>query len=160
MISIIVAVAENRVIGCQGRLVFRISEDLQRFKRLTTGHPVVMGRKTWESIGRPLPGRTNIVVTRQAGFTAEGAVTTGSLERALELARQQPGGSDEIFVIGGGEIYTAAMEWADRLYVTEIDARPEGDTLFPVIDPGVWRPLWIEQHEGYRFVDYARAGCL
>lgn len=165
IISMIVAVASNGVIGCKNRLIWHISEDLKRFKRLTTAHPIVMGRKTFESLGRPLPGRLNVVITRNPNFTApEGVVIAGSLEAAIAhvkaISDEQV---DELFIIGGGEIYRQAMPLADRLYITHIEATPEGDTLFPDIDHSLWREILSEDHPrsrenpiGYRFADYQR----
>lgn len=152
MISIIVAVAQNGVIGCHNRLIWHISEDLKRFKTLTTGHPVIMGRKTYESIGRPLPNRRNIVVSRNADLTIEGVEVVASLERAIEMCE-----NDDPFVIGGGEIYRAALPLADRLYLTQVDQSPEGDTFFPNIEPTKWREVAREEHNGYRFIDYVQA---
>ena len=134
MISIIVAIARNGVIGGDNRLLWHISEDLRRFKALTTGHPVVMGRKTWESLGRPLPGRTNVVLTRQLDFAPEGAVVVHSLEEAVRMFPPQ----EEIFIIGGAQIYRQAMDLADRLYLTIVHRPYEGDTSFPLPDPGQW----------------------
>lgn len=133
-ISIIAALgATTRALGKGGELLWRIPDDLKRFKELTMGHPVIMGRKTWESLpekSRPLPGRTNIVVTRQAHYTAPGATVVGSLEAArAEAARAA--GADEIFVIGGGEIYREALPFVDRLYLTLIDEERDADTFFP-----------------------------
>ncbi len=139
-IELVVAMAENGVIGREGDLPWRLSTDLKRFKAITTGKPVVMGRKTWESIGRPLPGRRNIVITRQAGYEAEGAECVSSLAVALALA----GGGDAkagICVIGGGQIYREAMEMADRLHVTHVHAEIDGDTVFPEIDPEIWEEV-------------------
>ena len=141
IVSLIVAAAENDVIGRQNDLPWRLSADLQRFKKLTMGHAVVMGRKTYESIGRPLPGRLNIIVTRDRGWRAEGVETAGSLDDAIVLARARArcmAGIDEIAIIGGGEIYAQALPLADRLYVTHVLASPEGDTRFPEISPSVW----------------------
>ncbi|MCC8061718.1 MAG: dihydrofolate reductase [Rikenellaceae bacterium] len=162
-LSIIVAVAENGVIGCAGRMPWHISEDLRRFKRITTGHPVVMGRKTFESLGcKPLPGRANIVVSRNPGFEVpEGVELVPSLE---EVIRRFGDAAEEVFVIGGGEIYRQAMPMADKLYLTRILAEPEGDTYFPEIKPGEWRMVWCEAHpasaEGdipaFEFTDYIR----
>ncbi len=131
MISIIVAVAgEKRVIGKAGGLPWHIPEELKRFREATLGHPIIMGRKTYESIGRVLPDRTNIVITRDPSFQAEGIVIARSLEEALQLAQGKPG-DDELFVIGGGEIYKQALPLADKLYLTVIDQEIEGDTFFP-----------------------------
>lgn len=132
-ISIVAALgATTRVIGRKNELLWHLPEDLKRFKRLTLGHPVVMGRKTWESLppqARPLPGRRNIVVTRQAGYAAPGAEVAASLEAAL--ARTE---GEEVFVIGGGELYAAALPLADTLYLTLVDDEPAGDAYFPVYE--------------------------
>lgn len=138
-ISLVVIVARNGIIGRDGGLPFRMSTDMKRFKALTTGHPIVMGRRTWESFPkRPLPERTNIVVTRDAAFADEGAVRAGSPEEALEIARRSPGG-DAVQVIGGGQIYAHTIQLADRLDVTHVEADVEGDTYFPAIAPDEWR---------------------
>lgn len=136
----VVAVAKNGVIGAEGGLPWHISSDLKRFKALTMGKPVVMGRKTWESIGRPLPGRDNIVVTRDAGYEARGAEVATSVEDALAIAAQRAHarGAGEIAVIGGAEIYAQSMAYADVIELTEIDAAPAGDARFPEIDPALW----------------------
>ena len=130
MISIIVAVAENGVIGDNNRLLWHISEDLRRFKRITTGHPVVMGRKTWESLGRPLPGRENVVVTRRE-LSFDGARTVHSLDEAYALFPPE----EEVFVIGGAQIYGEALPAADRFYLTRVHRAYEGDTRFPEWTP-------------------------
>ncbi len=119
--------AKNRVIGANGRLPWHLSSDLKRFKALTMGHHIIMGRKTFESIGRLLPGRTTIVITRNPGWKFEGAVVADSLQRALDLAS----GDSEVFVIGGQEVFREALPLADRIYLTEIDRDFEGDTFFP-----------------------------
>lgn len=139
-IVLVAAVADNRVIGAKGGLPWKIKADLRKFRSTTMGKPLVMGRKTYESIGRVLDGRDVIVVTRQSDFAPSGAFTVASLEEALKLAeaRAVARGADEIFVVGGGEIYAAAMPLADRLHVTHVAARPEGDTLFPEISPAEW----------------------
>lgn len=168
IISIIVAVATNRVIGCKNRLIWHIGADLRRFKSITSGHPVIMGRKTFESLGRPLPNRHNIVITRSDTFAAEGITVVHSLEQAFALYTSQP--NTELFVIGGGEIYRQALPLADRLYITAIDATPEGDTLFPEVSPTEWRPVWREDHPrtaenpeenpiGFEFIDYIRVSA-
>lgn len=120
---------------------WRLSSDMKRFKALTIGKPVIMGRKTFESIGRPLDGRVNIVITRNRGFRAEGVTVTPTFELALVAAEEtaRAAGDDEIMVIGGGETYAAAIDLADRLYITHVEERPEGDAVFPAIDPGIWR---------------------
>jgi dihydrofolate reductase len=142
-VAIYVAIAENGVIGSKGGLPWRLSSDLKRFKADTMGKPIVMGRKTWESFPkRPLPGRLNIVVTRDPSYRAEGAEVVHSLQDALALARTRgrclPGATDEICILGGGEIYAQALPLADRLNVTHVKAQIEGDTSFPPIDPAVW----------------------
>ncbi|MBC2860418.1 dihydrofolate reductase [Stappia sp. 28M-7] len=138
-IVLIAAVGENDVIGSDGDMPWKLSTDLKRFKRLTLGHPVVMGRKTFESIGRPLPGRRNIVVTRDAGWAHEGVARAGSLDEAFALAGETAG--DAVMVIGGGTIYSAALPMADRLEITRVHAAPAGDTLFPKIDPQLWQEV-------------------
>lgn len=142
-IAIYVAIAENGVIGRDGGLPWRLSTDLKRFKSDTMGKPIVMGRKTWESFPRrPLPGRLNIVVTRDKAYRAEGAEVVGSLQDAIALAaaraRLMPE-ADEICIVGGAEIYRQALPLADRLHVTHVLAMVDGDTVFPEIDPDVWR---------------------
>jgi dihydrofolate reductase len=130
MVSIIVAVSENNVIGKKGELPWYIPEDLKRFKALTTNHPIIMGRKTHESIGRPLPNRTNIIITRDESFKSEGCVVTNSLDEALKIAKDSDG-SDEIFIIGGGEIYSQAMDKVDKIHMTLIKGTLDGDVYFP-----------------------------
>lgn len=155
MISIIVAMDRNRVIGFQGKIPWRLPADLKRFRQLTMGHAVIMGRKTFQSIGGPLPGRTNIVVTRQKEFRAEGCTVVHSLQEALQVAGPDP------FVIGGAELYAQALPLADRLYITEVDTcAPRGDAYFPEIDPAQWQP--VEEQSGednnlrYRWRTYVR----
>lgn len=142
-ISLIAAVAENGVIGRDNDMPWKISSDLNRFKALTMGKPVVMGRKTFQSIGRALPGRKNIVVTRDSSFTAADIQTVHSLEDGLELAREHADvdGANEIMVIGGGALYAEAMPLAERLYITRVHAQPDGDTHFPEIDPASWEEI-------------------
>jgi len=135
MISIIVAMSTNRVIGADGQLPWKISDDLKRFKALTMGKPIVMGRLTWESIGRPLPGRQNIVITRQAGFVAEGCDVVASPAAALEVA----GDAAEIMIIGGSQIYELFMPKSTQLHVTQVHAEIDGDAFFPRIDENEWR---------------------
>ena len=158
-LTLIVARARNGVIGRDGTLPWRLPEDLAHFKRTTMGHPIVMGRRTWESIGRPLPGRRSIVVSRQAGFVAAGAEVVPSLDAALSLCE----GAEEAFVIGGAHLYRAALPRASRLIVTEIDADFEGDTHWPAPDQSVWREAsrehlapTAERHYGIDFVTYLR----
>ena len=141
MISLIVAASENHVIGRDGELPWRLSDDLKRFKAVTMGKPVVMGRKTWESIGRPLPGRQNIVITRQPGYVAEGATVVCGRNEAIVAAH----GAEEIMVIGGSEIYALFLPAAERLYVTRVHTEVEGDAFFPA--PGDdWRLVSEEPH--------------
>jgi len=135
-IALIAAVASNGVIGADNRLPWRLPEDMQRFRALTTGHSVIMGRRTWESIGRPLPGRQNIVVTR-AAKSASGIEFAASLDQALELARLP----DPVFVIGGEALYRDALPRAQLLYLTEIESDFEGDAHFPAFDRSEWREL-------------------
>ncbi|MFH1793601.1 MAG: dihydrofolate reductase [Pseudomonadota bacterium] len=135
------AVAENGIIGTDGGLPWRLSSDLKRFKAGTMGRPIIMGRKTFEGIGKPLPGRLNIVVTRDRGWSRDGVEAAGSLQDAITLATVRGrcmAGVEEIAVIGGGEIYGQAMPIADRLCITHVLAEPTGDTKFPAIDPAVW----------------------
>src|ERR1700712_1344725 len=140
---LIVAVAENGVIGSKGGIPWRLKTDQQRFKTMTMGKPVVMGRKTFESLRRPLPGRTNIVITRDANFRAAGALVTSSFAdaRAIALGDALRRLAVEIAVIGGAEIYAQWMEVADRLEITEVHARPEGDTTFAAIDSADWEEV-------------------
>ena len=137
-ISMIVARSRNHVIGRDNQMPWKISVDLQFFKRVTMGHPVIMGRKTWESIGRPLPGRRNIVVSRNANYDAKGAELVGSLEEALKNLNE----FERVFVIGGEQLFKQAFDKADRLYITEIDLDIEGgDTFFAVPDPDNWKEV-------------------
>jgi dihydrofolate reductase len=164
-IVLIVAVADNGVIGARGALPWRLKSDLRRLKALTLGKPVVMGRKTFASIGRPLPGRTNIVVTRDANFRSPGAVVTTSFADARAVAtgdalRRSAG---EIAVIGGAEIYAQWLGIADRLEITEVHARPEGDTYFAAIDAADWQevarvrnPAGPDDSADYSYVTYRR----
>jgi dihydrofolate reductase len=139
-ISLVAAVARNGVIGNAGGLPWRLSSDLRRFKAYTMGKPIIMGRKTFESIGKPLPGRANIVISRSDSWTANGIYRAESIDSALAMASEFAGteGTDEICVIGGGEIYAQTLPYADRLHITFVDAKPEGDTKFPAIDPKQW----------------------
>lgn len=133
-ISIVAAVAENGVIGRDGGLPWRLPADTKFFKELTTGHTVIMGRKTWDEIARPLRHRRNIVITRNVAWSAEGAERAGSLAKALELA----GGEAQVFVIGGAEIYRQALPIVDRMYLTHVHTSVEGDTWFPEWDTAAW----------------------
>ncbi len=154
------------MIGRDNALPFRQSSDLKRFKALTMGKPVLMGRKTYISIGKPLPGRTNIVVSRDARFAPEGVVVAGSLDAALAVARDdaQKRGADEIIVIGGTDIFVQTMPLADRMEITHVHAQPEGDTYFPPIDATQWRavarsdhPAGPQDEAAFSYVTYARA---
>lgn len=158
-LSLIVAVAKNGIIGTGGTMPWHITEDFAHFKAVTLGHSVIMGRKTYESIGRPLPRRRNIVITRNAELTIEGCEMAGSLEGAIAMCA----GEEEVFVIGGGEIYRQAMPLADKLYITHVDLEVEGDTRFPDIDPAVWHEVSREDFphgsafpHPFSFVDYER----
>ena len=161
-ISLVAAVARGGVIGRDGGIPWRLPEDMARFRELTMGHPVVMGRRTWESLPdqfRPLPGRGNVVVTRNADWSAQGAHRAASLEDALRLF-----GAERVFVIGGGEIYAAALPFADELLLTEIDADVEGDTRFPEWDPDEFEETTREEHtteDGtpFAFVTYRRSSA-
>ncbi|MEO2046396.1 MAG: dihydrofolate reductase [Pirellulales bacterium] len=144
-LSLLVAVAKNGVIGCQGDLPWHLSADLRRFKRLTMGHAIVMGRKTWESIGRPLPGRQMLVVSRQRAYRADGVQVARSLPQALEMARES--GDLEPFVVGGAEIYRLALPLTTRLYLTRVLAEVEGDTHFPEIIEADWLLVSSESHQ-------------
>jgi dihydrofolate reductase len=157
-LCLVAALASNRVIGVDGRLPWHLPEDLKHFRALTMGHPVIMGRRTWESIGRALPGRRNIVVTRQPGFVAAGAQVAASLDESIALCAD----AALAFVIGGAALYAAALPIADALELTEIDAAFEGDTHFPAFERGTWREVRRERHrhaDGLRFdfVRYERA---
>jgi dihydrofolate reductase len=161
-ITVIAAVARNGVIGRDGRIPWHIPGDLPRFKRITMGHPVIMGRRTWESLGRPLPGRRNIVISRTPGYAAGGAEVFASLAEALAACA----GAPEVFVIGGTEVYREALAVADRLLLTEIDADFEGDARFPPFDRAAWRETAREPHPAgsdcpfaYAYVTYDRRGA-
>jgi len=156
-LSLIAAVARNGAIGKNNELLCRISEDLKFFKRTTLGSPVIMGRKTWDSIGRPLPGRRNIVITRNASWHADGAERASSLENAIRLV----GAAPKAFVIGGGEIYAQAIALADELVLTEIEADFDGDAFFPSFDRSRFTSTasemqTSEQGHTYRWVTYQR----
>jgi len=148
-ISLVWAMAQNRVIGRNNQLPWYLPEDLKYFKRITLGKPVIMGRKTFDSIGKPLPGRTNIVVTRNRDWSFEGVRTVDSLEAARELCENQAivDGTEEAMIIGGAEIYRQAMPLADRLYLTEVHADVEGDATFPEFDRSQWQEIAREDFE-------------
>lgn len=144
--SLIVAMAKNRVIGNQNQMPWHLPADFAHFKKTTIGHPVIMGRKTFESIGRPLPGRRNIVVSRNPEFRADGVDVVNSLAQAV-TACNDPNDCKEVFVIGGAMLYAEALARVDRLYITEVDATVEGDTLFPALDKNQWREIARERRE-------------
>ena len=146
---LVVAVADNGVIGQGGRLPWRLKSELAHFRRVTMGKPIVMGRKTYLSIGRPLPGRTNIVVSRDPTFAAPGIVAAPSVKTALTAARGDAlrRGVTEIAIVGGAGIYADTMALADRLVITRVHLRPAGDTTFPAIDPGVWKETERTEHQ-------------
>jgi dihydrofolate reductase len=165
-VVLIAAVADNGVIGRDNALPWRLKSDLQHFRALTMGKPLVMGRKTFESIGKPLPGRTNIAISRDAAFSAPGIVTAPNLDVALSVARADAlrRGADAVAVIGGTDIFAQAMPLADRLEITHVHARPDGDTLFPPIDAAIWRATERSDHAAgpqdeadYSCVTYRRA---
>jgi dihydrofolate reductase len=164
-IVLIAAVADNGVIGSHGTIPWRVKSDMQRLKAMTLGKPVVMGRKTFMSLRRPLPGRTNIVITRDSNFRAAGAVAATSFADARAVARGDAlrRSAAEIAVIGGAEIYAQWMESADRLEITEVHARPEGDTCFGAIDPLAWQevarvrhPAGPDDSASFSYVTYRR----
>lgn len=143
-ISLIVAMDEGLVIGSEGGMPWHLPADLKFFKSVTMGKPLIMGRATWESIGKPLPGRTNIVVTTNPAYQAPGCRVAGSIDEALAIARE--GNSEEVMIIGGGRIYEQTLDRADRIYLTRIGAHLVGDTYFPVFDRDEWQEVSREQH--------------
>ncbi len=164
-IALIAAVARNGVIGGDNRLLWRLKTDLRRFRELTTGKPLVMGRKTFDSIGKPLPNRDTIVVTRDPTFAAAGVEVARSLAEALALGRAaaERRGVDEVMIGGGGDIYAQTIGQADRLYLTEVALEPEGDAVFPLVDPSLWRetarrafPAGPDDEAAFTFIDYVR----
>lgn len=159
---LIAAMASNRVIGVDGRLPWHLPADMRRFRSLTSGHPVIMGRRTFESIGRPLPNRTNMVLSRDPGCLADGCWVYDSLPDAVAAAAVAPGG-DQVWIIGGGDLYRATIDVADRLELTVLDAEIDGDTYFPEIDPKRWELVANKRHEadadhahGFEFRTYRR----
>ena len=143
ILSLIVAYDMDRGIGYQGGIPWRLPGDQRRFKALTMGHHMIMGRKTWESIGRALPGRTSLVISRQTGYQAPGAVAFSSLQAAADFARKK--GDEEAFVIGGSEIYAQALPLAQRIYATLVLARTSADTWFPPLNPAIWHEVSYEE---------------
>jgi len=164
MISLIAAVSENHVIGKDNDLVWRLPDDMKYFMTTTQHHHVIMGRLNYESIPhkfRPLPNRVNIIVTKQDNYIAEDCITVKSIEEAIEVARND--GQEEVFIIGGGQIYAQSIDIADRLYITEVKASFEGDTFFPVIDKNIWEEQSRLRHDidakhahAFDFVIYER----
>lgn len=155
IVSAIAAVSRNGVIGRDGRLPWNYPEDLRHFKQVTLGHALVMGRKTWESLGRPLPGRRHLVLTRNAGLVLPaGVVRCAELGEAVRLAAEA--GETELFVIGGGEVYARALPRCDRLYLTRIEREVEGDARFPAWDPAQWREIGRRAAGELTFLTYER----
>jgi len=152
-VTLLAAVARNGVIGVDGGLPWHLPDELALFKELTLGHVLVMGRRTFESVGRPLPGRTTVVVTRRPDWEAEGVLRAGSVNEALALAREV---DDEVFVVGGAQVYAEALPATDRLALTLVDAEPEGDTVFPEVDWSQWRETARLAGEGWTRVVYER----
>lgn len=157
-ITLIAAMARNRAIGMKGEMPWHLPGELRHFKEVTMGKPIVMGRKTWESIGRALPGRQNIVVTRNLTLQVPGCDLAGSLDEAIGLAS-----GDEVMIIGGGELYRQALDCADRMILTEVDCEPQADTWFPDWDRGQWEQISIRQEQAdeknpfaYRVVEWVR----
>jgi dihydrofolate reductase len=153
-VTVVAAVAANGVIGRDGGLPWHLPDDLRHFKRLTRGHVLVMGRRTFESIGRPLPDRTTIVVTRRPDWGAPGVLTAPSLPEALSRAGEI---DPEVFVAGGQEIFRLALPVADRMVLTRVDQRPDGDTVFPPVDWASWRAVAREAYDDFEVVSYERA---
>lgn len=158
-ISLIVAVSENQVIGKDNKLIWRLPNDLKLFKSLTMGHKMIMGRKTFESIGKPLPGRTTVIITRQKDYTAEGCIVTHSLSEALSIA----GNEEEVFIIGGDQIFKEAFPIADKVYFTRVHHAFEGDTFFPVLSENEWEVTDQHYHKAdekhlydYSFITYVK----
>lgn len=161
-LSLIVAAAENRCIGVNNKLPWYLPEDLKYFKRVTMGKPVIMGRKTWESIGKPLPGRTNIVITSNKNYQAEGAEIVNSMSEAIELAECKAGKDsvDELMVIGGEGIYCLCLSQCDRLYYTRVHAEVQGDAFFPELDWDEWELINTESYEASNDNPYAYSFCV
>lgn len=166
-ISILVAMASNRVIGQKNALPWHLPEDLKHFKALTMGHGIIMGRKTYESIGRPLPGRLNVLITRQKNYHVDGAIVAHSIDEALQVCKNEKAISGESFIIGGAELYQQTMTLCHRMYITEIRQRFDGDTFFPKFDPDEWVETACEKQSSnnngnelaYQFVVLDRKVC-
>ena len=158
IVSLVVARAKNGVIGRDGALPWRLKSDMALFKATKLGKPIIMGRKTWDSLPRkPLPGRMNLVLSRDASFEPQGAIACENLTEALGIAREQAeeDGVDEVCVIGGSGLFELALPKARRLYLTEVDAEPEGDVVFPAFDESTWREVRREAHPAAEGDDYA-----
>lgn len=162
-ISLVVAAASNNAIGKEGTMPWHLPNDMKHFKNITWGMPVIMGRKTFESLGKPLAGRKNIVISRQPGWNAAGTIVVKSIDDALFVASQAD--ANEVMVIGGGEIYKALYTKASRIYLTRVEAEPEADTFFPAIDPEQWYLVNQQNHEAdeknaynYSFQTWERIG--
>ena len=156
-LSLIVAIAKNRVIGVNNTLPWHLPEDLKRFRAITTGHHIIMGRKTYDSLGRLLPGRTTVIVTRNQDYKVEGAIVVNSLEAAISAC----GDDNEVFLIGGAELYKDGLKLANKLYITEIDAEYAGDAFFPEFEMNEWKAGERESHQagnglGFSYVTYHR----
>ena len=166
MVSLIVAMTRNRVLGRDGDMPWRLSADLKRFKKITMGHPLIMGRKTFDSIGRPLPGRTTIVVSRSGVIDDPNVAVARGFDEAVQIARDSAGGGSddgEVFITGGAQIYELALPFVERIYLTQIHCTLEGDTFFPELDWGPWELLSQEDHRAdernnydYSFLIYQR----
>ena len=146
MISLVAAIGKNRELGLGNKIPWYLPDDFRHFKELTRGHAVIMGRKTFESIGKPLPDRKNIVITRQSDYQAPGCVIAGSLEEALKIAGEGADAATEIFIIGGAEIYKLGLPFARKIYLTAVDAKVPADTFFPELDESEWQLVKIEPH--------------
>ncbi len=160
---IVAAVARNNVIGGDNRLLWRLSSDLQRFRALTMGKPLLMGRKTFESIGKPLPGRTSVVLTRDPKWSFPGVIVAYDLQQALAKAAEAAAvlHSQDVMVVGGADLYAQTIGMADRMHITHVDLAPSGDSMFPPIDPARWKAVRREEHASgpkdeaaFSFVDY------
>jgi dihydrofolate reductase len=161
MIAIVVAVADNHVIGKDNQLIWHLPADLRHFKQKTMGHPMIMGRKTFDSIGKPLPGRTTIIVTRQQNFKAEGCLVAHSVQAAIEIGSELD--TEQVSIVGGAEIYKQAMPFVDTLYLTRVHHTFEGDTYFPELPEKEWQQISAEHHEpdeknrySYSFIELRR----
>jgi dihydrofolate reductase len=153
-VTLIAAVARNGVIGADGGIPWRLPEDFAHFKATTLGHTLVMGRATFESIGRPLPGRTTIVLTRDPAWSADGVLVASTLDEALAMAQEMAEG--DVFVAGGAAVYAAALPYADVQLLSEVDLEPDGDTFYPAFDLVEWREVAREPHDGFDVVRWER----